>query len=249
MHAVGVDQGAAYQRTDHHQTGPGARRREHRDGPGQGGDPGRTASQHLRPGQLGHLLRRSERQPRQDEFPDYRPAEQHHQGGVRQHVRAARPPAVPRAHLQQHRALHRHVRHRPQQDSRRGRLHDGPRQPRHGAQLQVLHHERAVAARHSRVAHRHPRTARERHPSPLLCGVHLRQVEGGQRRVVPPSGPRRGHRHRHRRQALLRQERLCGRVRPHPLLRQRNHLLVRQEGVPRDRGFGYRHRGEDVPSD
>ena len=49
--------------------------------------------------------------------------------------------------------------------------------------------------------------------------------------------------------ALLRQERLRRRVRPHPLLRQRNHLLVRQEGLPRNRGVGYRHRGQDAPHD
>ena len=176
-------------------------------------------------------------------------AKQHHQRGERLHVRAARPSAVHRAHLLEHRELHRHMRHRPRQDSRAGRLHDGTREPRHGPQLQIFHVERTVVARLARRARRHPRTAGERHPRPLLCRIHLRQIEGREQRAVPPHGPRRGHRHRGRRTALLRQERLRRRVRPHSLLRQRDHLLVRQEGLPRNRGFGHRHRGQDVPPD
>ena len=52
------------------------------------------------------------------------------------------------------------------------------RQPRHGPQLQILHLERAVAARHHRTAGRIRVLPRKRHPRPLLRRVHLRQVEG-----------------------------------------------------------------------
>ena len=179
------------------------------------------------------------------DVPDHRPAEQHHQGGVRLHVRTARPSAVHRTHLHQHRKLHRHLRHRPRQDSGTRRLHDGPRESRHGPQLQILHHQRTVAARPARRARGHPRPARKRHPRPLLRGVYLRQVEGREQRALPPHGPRRGHRHRRGRTAVLRQKRLRRRVRPYSVLRQRNHLLVRQKRLSRNRGFGHRHRGQD----
>ena len=38
--------------------------------------------------------------------------------------------------------------------------------------LPLFHVERTVPARHDRTAHRHPRTARKRHPCPLLRRVH-----------------------------------------------------------------------------
>ena len=97
-----------------------------------------------------------------------------------------------------------------------GRLHDGPRQPRNGPQLQIFHLERTVAARPARGARGHPRAARERHARPLLRRVHVRQIEEREQRALPAYGPRRGDRHRRRRQTLLRQERLRRRVRPHP---------------------------------
>ena len=56
---------------------------------------------------------------------DYRPAEQHHQGGERQHVRTVRPTAVHGTYLHEHRTFHFDLRHRPRQDSRVGCLHDG----------------------------------------------------------------------------------------------------------------------------
>ena len=74
----------------------------------------------------------------------------------------------------------------------------------------------------------------------------MRQGEGRERHALPASGPRYRHRHRHGGQTLLRQERLRGRIRPHPLLRQREDLRLRQERLPGNRGVGYRHRGENL---
>ena len=246
MHAFGADQAAAYLRADHHQTGTGTRRGEHRHRQRQGGDPRRTAAQHLRPGQLRDLLRRRQRRPRFHGLCGHRSAKQHHSGTNGPHVRTSRPAAMPRPHLHQHRGVRILVRGGSRQDPRSGRLHDGPRESDHGPQLQIFHFERGVDARNHRRAGRYPHPLRERHPRTLLCGVQLRQGEGRERLALPASGPRYRHRHRHGGQTLLRQERLRGRIRPHPLLRQREDLRLRQERLPGNRGVGYRHRGENL---
>ena len=123
---------------------------------------------------------------------------------------------MPRPHLHQHRGVRLLVRGGSRQDPRSGRLHDGPRESDHGPQLQIFHFERGVDARNHRRAGRYPHPLRERHPRTLLCGVQLRQGEGRERHALPASGPRYRHRHRHGGQTLLRQERLRGRIRPHP---------------------------------
>ena len=52
------------------------------------------------------------------------------------------------------------------------------------------------------------RAARKRHPRPLLCGIHVRQVEGREQRALPAHGARRGNRNRRGRAALLREKRV-----------------------------------------
>ena len=132
MHAFGADQAAAYLRADHHQTGTGTRRGEHRHRQRQGGDPRRTAAQHLRPGQLRDLLRRRQRRPRFHGLCGHRSAKQHHSGTNGPHVRTSRPATMPRPHLHQHRGVRLLVRGGSRQDPRSGRLHDGPRNPTTG---------------------------------------------------------------------------------------------------------------------
>ena len=43
---------------------------------------------------------------------------------------------------------------------------------------------------------------------PLLCGIHVRQVEGREQRALPAHGARRGNRNRRGRAALLREKRV-----------------------------------------
>ena len=59
-----------------------------------------------------------------------------------------------------------------------------------------------------RRARRAARAARKRHPRPLLCGIHVRQVEGREQRALPAHGARRGNRNRRGRAALLREKRV-----------------------------------------
>lgn len=51
----------------------------------------------------------------------------------------------------------------------------------------------------------------------MLCRIHQQQIQRRDGRTLPPPRTRPGHRYRHERQTLLRQERLCRRVRAHSL--------------------------------
>ena len=101
--------------------------------------------------------------------------------------------------------------------------------------------------RHPRRAGRHPRAAGERHPGPLLRAEYTCGKSEGRKATsstctwaaVWPSASWSTDNLYYGKAASR------AKFNPYSVLRQRDHLFVRQEGVSGDRGFGYRHRGQD----
>ena len=120
--------------------------------------------------------------------------------------------------LFEHRAPHRHMRHRPRQDPRSGRLYMTGRVNPETAAAKIFHLERTVCcATRSRSAWASACCSRTTRAPAATPSTRAQIEEREQRALTCIWEPRRGDRHRRRRQTLLRQEQLRRRVRPHPL--------------------------------